>query len=225
MAKFEILQSEGMQWVKATLSNETVRAEKGALNHMLGDLSLSVPTPDLRSLLVAMISDESPFRPSYTGTGELHLEPSLGGFHVLQVHQSEGWVVENNAYWASEGKVGLSVARERLMTALWAGEGLLWYHTRVRGNGKVILSTPGPVEEIVLNNERLSVDGDYVVARTESVRFDIGRASKSRFRSALAGEGRIRTYHGTGKVLLSAIPYWRLRVTQGKSKDPALLTS
>lgn len=225
MAEFEILQSEGMQWVKITLNQEMVRAERGALNHMMGKITVSVPLPNTRAMLVAAISDESPFRPSYTGTGELHLEPSLGGFHVLQTEPGEGWVIENNAYWASEGQVDLTVYRERFLTALWAGEGLLWYRTRVRGHGKVVLSTPGPVKELQLNDDTLVVDGDYVVARTSGIEFGIQRVSKSRLRSQLSGEGRMRVYQGTGRILLSAIPYWRLRVTQGKTKDPALLTS
>jgi uncharacterized protein (AIM24 family) len=83
MAKFEILQAENMRWVKVTLDNETVRAEKGALNGMVGDITMDVPLPRPRDVIVSMVSDESPLRPRYHGTGELFLESTLGGFHIM----------------------------------------------------------------------------------------------------------------------------------------------
>ena len=40
------------------------------------------------------------------------------------------------------------VHRERIMTSLWAGEGLIYLQTKVRGQGKVVLITRGLVELI-----------------------------------------------------------------------------
>ena len=60
-----------------------------------------------------MISDKSVVRPSYTGTGIIHLEPSMGGYHTFEV-AGESWILENGAYWASEGGVAGSVSRAGL---------------------------------------------------------------------------------------------------------------
>jgi uncharacterized protein (AIM24 family) len=222
MAKFEIEHTEGMRWVKVTLDNETVRAQKGALNHFVGDISMDVPLPRPRDFLVSLVADESPLRPRYTGTGELHLESTLGGFHVMEMHEGESWVYSPGAYWASESDITLTIFRERIMTSFWAGEGFFWYQTAARGKGKVVLATQGPVEEITLKDSRIIVEGHHVIGRTSGIRFGIRRAAKSYISHLLSGEGHARVYEGTGRLLLCPIPYWRLRIKGGDFKDPLL---
>jgi uncharacterized protein (AIM24 family) len=210
MAKFDVEEEEGMRWVKVTLQDETVRAQKGALNHMHGEIVMDSPVPDIHDILVSCLSDESPWRPRYRGTGELFLESTLGGYHVMELDGNERWVFNNGTYWASEGTIKLSIYRERLMTAFWAGEGFFWYHTCAEGKGKVVLYSEGPVEVRTLNNERLVVAGNYVIGRTEGIKFTIRRAAKSLISHWLSGEKAARSYQGTGKVLLCTTPYWRL---------------
>jgi uncharacterized protein (AIM24 family) len=219
MATFEIEHAEGMRWVKVTLNNETVRAEKGALSYMRGDITLDTPLPTLRGVLVSMISDESPLRPRYRGTGELYLESSLGGFHVLEMRENEPWIFDNGAYWAAESEITLSITRERFTTSFFAGEGFLWFVTKAWGKGKVVLAVQGPVEEVELNNGRLVVDGKYVIARTDGISFSISRPTRSRMSYYLSGEGYARVYQGTGRLLLCTTPYWRLRLKSGEVKD------
>jgi uncharacterized protein (AIM24 family) len=222
MAKFEIEHTEGVRWVKVTLDNEMVRAEKGALNHFVGDITMDVPLPRPRDLLVSLVSDESPLRPRYMGTGELYLESTLGGFHVMEMNEGEAWIYSPGAYWASESEVILSIFRERLLTAFWAGEGFFWYQTAAQGKGKVVLTSKAPVEELTLNNERIVVEGNYVLGRTIGIKFSIQRAEKSIFSHLLSGEGYARVYEGTGRLLLCTTPYWRFRIKGGEFKDPAL---
>jgi uncharacterized protein (AIM24 family) len=222
MAKFEIEHTEGMRWVKVTLENETVRAERGALNHMVGDIGMDVPVPRPRDMLVSTVSDESPLRPRYRGTGELFLESTLGGFHIMEMNEGESWVFSKGAYWASESGIELTIVRERLLTSFWAGEGLFWYQTAARGKGTIVLATQGPVEEITLNNGRIVVDGNYVVGRTAGIKFTIRRAARSYVSHILSGEGYARVYEGTGKLLMCTTPYWRFRVKGGEFKDPIL---
>jgi uncharacterized protein (AIM24 family) len=222
MAKFEIEQTEGMRWVKATLNNETVRAEKGALNHMVGDIVMDTPLPRPRDVLVSMVSDESPLRPRYRGTGELFLESTLGGFHILEINEKEPWIFNNGAYWASDSDITLTIIRERLLTSFWAEEGFFWYQTAAKGKGKIVLATQGPIEEMTLNNGKVVVSGNYVVGRTTGIKFFIRRAAKSYLSHVLSGEGYAHVYEGTGKLLLCTTPYWRFRVKGGEFKDPIL---
>ena len=93
MAKFELEHTEGMRWIKVTLNGETVRAERGALNHMLGKITMDTPLPSLRAILISFLSDESLLRPYYKGTGELYLESSLGGFHTFELNEGESWIL------------------------------------------------------------------------------------------------------------------------------------
>jgi uncharacterized protein (AIM24 family) len=222
MAKFEFEESEGMHWIKITLNNEEIRAEKGALNHMTGPIVMDTPLPRFHDLLVSMVSPDSPFRPRYRGTGELFLESSMGGFHALEMNEDEDWVVENGAYWASEGSVKLTLVRERMITAFWAGEGLFWYRTMVHGGGTVVLAAQGPVDELELNNEKLVVDGTYVIARTAGIRFSIRRPARTRWSTWLSGERYARVYEGTGRVLMCTTPYWRLAIKNKELGDPVL---
>ncbi len=223
MAKFEIEHTEGMRWIKVTLDGETVRAERGALNHMKGNITMDTPLPSLRAIMISLLSEESLLRPWYKGTGELYLESSLGGFHTFEINEGETWILQNGAYWASESGIDLSIYRERVLTAFFAGEGLFWYQTKISGSGKAVLIAPGPVDEVSLNDERLVVDGNYVIARTARVSFKIRRPSRSLLCYYLSGVRYSRVYEGTGRLLMASTQFGRLSVGQiGEAQDPAV---
>lgn len=212
MAKFEIETLEGMHYVKATLDNESMQAEAGALSSMTGDIAMTVKVPSVGRILKSYLSEEGTFRPTYTGTGIIFLEASFGGFHVLDV-QDETWVLESGSYWASESTLNLSAHRERMSTSFWAGEGLIDWQTKVSGRGKMVVASAGPVEELTLEKGKpLVANGKYVVARTADVSYSIRRATKSYLASYMAGEGLCRVYDGPGRVLVCYSPYWRHRV-------------
>jgi uncharacterized protein (AIM24 family) len=158
MATFEIETTEGMRWVKVGLDDDDMRAERGALNHFKGAISMDVPLPSLRGWWVSLFSDESVMRPRYRGTGTVYLDSTLGGFHVLQVAPGERWILDTKCFWASDGEVKLAIHRERVWTAYWADQGLLWYKTALHGDGQAVLSVAGPVEEVDLVNDQMIVD-------------------------------------------------------------------
>jgi uncharacterized protein (AIM24 family) len=93
MASFDVIEKDGMRLVKATLANETVRSEAGALYYMRGPITMESKGPGVGGFLKAMATGESVFRPTYTGTGELFLEPSLANFHVFDLRGQE-WILE-----------------------------------------------------------------------------------------------------------------------------------
>lgn len=206
MAEFEVCELEGMRWVQIRIQDETVRAEAGALSYLQGDIRITARPPSPLSALKSAISNESLVRPSYTGTGIIHLESSLGGYHAFEV-AGESWILQNGAYWASEGEVQLGLYRERVWTSLWTGEGLVDYQTKLSGSGRVVLHAPGPVEEVTLKDERLMVEGNLVLARTEGLDYRLRRAT-TLVQSLFAGEARLRVYEGTGKALVCWTPYW-----------------
>ena len=69
MAKFEVLELEGMRFVQITLENETVQAESGALSYMTGNIVMDVKLPSVARMLKSYMSEEAHVRPTYTGTG------------------------------------------------------------------------------------------------------------------------------------------------------------
>jgi uncharacterized protein (AIM24 family) len=219
MAHYTIEQTEGMRWVKVALAGDAVRTQRGALSYMRGDIALDVPLPSVRGIWVSLLSSESFFRPRFRGAGELILESSLGGYHVLHVCRGEDWVVEPGAFWCADEGVRLSVYRERVLTSFWAGEGFIWYKTRLHGAGTAVLASAGPVEEVELHDQRFVVDGALVVARTAGLHFTIRRPSRGVLGFFLSGEQSARVYEGSGRLLLSATPYWRHRMAQLRATD------
>jgi uncharacterized protein (AIM24 family) len=208
MAHFEVIEKEGLFLVKSRLENETVRTEAGAMYYMRGDIKMESKMPSAGGFLKSMVTQESVFRPTYTGSGELYLEPSFASFHIFDCGGKE-WLVQPGGYWASEEAVQLDIHRDKMLTSFLSGKGLLNFWTKLKGNGKVVISCPGPVEEIQLNNDRLVVDGQFAVAWESSLNYKVEKATKSLFQSATAGEFLVSTYTGTGKIFLAAVPNWR----------------
>ena len=211
MAEYEIISQEGTQFVKATLRDETIRAEAGALCYYQGNVTMRSPFPSIPGMVRAAFSDEGYFRPSYTGTGEVYLESSLGGYHVLDL-DGDAWILESGAYWASDGGIHLTFHREKMLTSLWSGEGFIDFQTKVSGEGKVVLSADGPADEVELGDEEVCCEGKYVIARTSGVSYKIKRPTGSRMGAYTSGESMVRVYRGPGRVLLCTTPYWRLRM-------------
>lgn len=211
MANFEIIEQEGVRLIKATLQNETIRTEAGALYYMQGAITMESKAPSLTGFFKSVASGESIFRPTYTGLGTVFLEPSLGGFHIMEV-KGESWILESGAYWASDADVTVDAFREKAWTAFRSGEGFVDFQTKIGGQGKLVMAGQGPVQEVKLVNERLVVDGNYVLARPAGMSYSVERATKSLLGSMTSGEGYVRVYEGTGTLLMAPIPYWRQRM-------------
>lgn len=216
MATFEIQTSQMQRWVKITIAGEAVRAEAGALSYMRGDVQVDTPLPSFGSMIKCSISDEPFIRPRYVGTGEIYLASSFGGYHSFELN-GVPWILENGAYWASDNSVQLGLHRERMMTSYWAGEGFIDFQTKVSGQGRVVVNADGPVEEIDLGDETISVEGKLVIARTADVKYRVVRPTRSLLSYWLSGEEYLRQYRGPGKVLLVSTPY-------AKRPDPSEMT-
>lgn len=208
MASFQIQSSQFQRWVKITIDNEAVRAEASALSYMRGSVQVDTPLPSFGTAIKCRIADEPLIRPRYSGSGEIYLASTFGGYHIFEVADTP-WILESGAYWASDDSVILGLHREAMMTSYWAGEGFIDFQTKVSGRGRVVLNAHGPVEEVSLGNETISVDGKLVIARTADVRFRVKRPTKSLFSYWLSGEELHRQYRGPGKVLLVSTPYFR----------------
>jgi uncharacterized protein (AIM24 family) len=185
-----------------------VRCESGALNYMIGDIAIySQLVPSVGGAVSSLLAGESVYRPTYSGTGTITLESSLGGFHIVELN-GESWILEKGAYWASEGSVKLQFFKERLLTSLWAGE------------GKVAVTTKGPVEELFLEDgKEVVVDGDCVIGRTASVSFKMKRPTRNFMGRFTAGEPFVKVYTGPGKILLNPTFYWRYYMSMQKQKQ------
>lgn len=225
MAQFSIREVEGMRQVRIEIDQETIRARRGALSTMRGDIALTPRLPAPADVFRSMFTSEARIRPYYKGSGSIVLQPSLSGYHLLTVQDGETWVLEPGVYWASEGGVSLGMRRERFWPSLWAGDGGLVWKTTLHNAGQVAINAPGPVETIEVQDSDLRVQGRLVLGRTEGLRFS-SRNPASFPRNLISGQKRLRVFSGTGKVLVCWTPYWNehlYRRMTGESIDGSLL--
>ena len=207
MAEFSVRDVEGMRQVRIDMRDETVRANRGAMSNMRGDIMLTPRLPSGRDLFRSFFTDEARIRPFYTGTGSILLQPSLSGYHVMDLADGEAWILEPGVYLASDGIVELGLKRERFWASLWAGDGFLVWKTTVRGPGRVVIHAPGPVETAEVADGELRVQGRLVLGRSEGLGFTSERSARFP-RNFISGQSRLRVYGGNGRALVCWTPYW-----------------
>ena len=204
MATFEVVEKQGLKMIKATIANETIRAEAGALHYMLGEITLETAMPSAKGFLKSMVTKESVFKPTYTGTGEVFFGPPIfGEYHTLELN-GDAWVLDKGAYVCSDAAVEVGAFRNKAISGLLGGEG--FFQVEVKGTGKVVLQAQGPIETVDLQNQTLTVDGSFAVARQGHLEFTVKKAAKGILSSMASGEGLVNVIQGTGRVLLAPVP-------------------
>ena len=200
LINFSVEEKQMLKMVKVEMQNAMFRCESGAMYYMQGNLQMESKMPNAGGLLKSMVTKETAFKPTISGTGTVYLEPSFGEFTVMELH-NETWILDKGAYYASEMGIEVGLWTNKAISGFFSGEG--FFQTQVSGSGKVIVVSNGPLEEINLVNDRLVVDGSFAVARTAGIEFTVNKATKGLFSSWTSGEGIVNTFTGTGKVLIA----------------------
>lgn len=211
MPQWEIKSRDLVHWVEVKLNNDQVRVEAGAMRYYQGPISMKSRMPSVSGFFKARLTGEKVFRPVYAGTGRLVLEPSFKQFYKLDL-EDDTYILERGAYWASDMSVDVTMKMNKLSTSFFSGEGLL--QTAVRGSGSVLIKTPGEVEVIDLQNDRLVVDGAFAVARSASLDFSVQQSTRSLLGTVTSGEILVTVLQGTGRVYLAPIPNHTLLLQQ-----------
>ncbi len=207
MVKFSIREVEGMRQVRMDIRDETVRARRGAMSNLRGNVSLTPRLPGSGDIFRSMFTKEAVIRPYYSGTGSILLKPSLSGYHVVDVTEGDRWILEPGVYWASEGSVELSMYREPFWAGLWAGDGPFVWKTTLSGHELVAINAPGPVETVEIKDDEMRVQGRLILGRTDGLKFSSQRSAPFP-RHFISGQQRLRVFTGTGKALVCWTPYW-----------------
>jgi uncharacterized protein (AIM24 family) len=198
-----------LKFVRIVLNRSAATLESGALSFMKGHLEITSNTGGLgglaKGIATKMLTNETVIRPRYQGNGEIILEPSFGHFLIVPLEANQTLITDKGMYYCSEGTVEVGIATQKNFSAgQWGGEG--WFQTKVTGPGLVVLSSPVPRSEIItydLSNEKLQVDGNFALMRSEGINFSVQKSTKSLFGSAVSGEGLLQTFEGTGRVWLA----------------------
>jgi uncharacterized protein (AIM24 family) len=213
-----------LKQVRVTLSHGEIVIEAGCLHYMRGQFDVDASSGGAGKWLKSKMSGERTVKSRYRGTGVVHLEPSFGHFLLIDL-KDEQWVVDQGAFYASEGSVEVdAVMQSNISSALFGGEGL--FQTQITGTGWAVLSCPVPMDEIVvmqLDNEKLQVDGNFALARKGRIEFSVEKSGKSLWKSFRGGEGLLQTFVGTGEVWLAPTQPMYQAIKQGGAGGIATL--
>lgn len=199
---------ERYKQVRILLNNGSIITEAGALHFMKGNITAENSTGGATGLMKkfasSMLTNEATFKPSYSGVGEIYLEPTFGHYLIYHLNNEE-IIVDKGLFYCCESSVKVGVATQtNLSAAVKGGEGL--FQTKLSGTGICVLQSPVPSGEILkmeLFNERLQVDGDFAILRTGNIRFTVEKSTKTILGSMTSGEGLLQTFTGTGTVWLA----------------------
>lgn len=196
-----------LKQIRIVLDDSSVILEPGALSYMKGNIRISSRTGGVfglgKKLISSKLTGETVFKPTYSGTGEIFLEPSFGNFALIELEDDE-IIVDDGLFFACESSVEVGVSMQRNLSAALLGDESLC-QTKISGNGIVALEIPVPESEIfkcVLIDDTLKVDGNFAILRTGNIEFTVEKSSKSIVGSVTSGEGLVNVYRGSGEVWL-----------------------
>jgi uncharacterized protein (AIM24 family) len=197
-----------LKQVKITLKDSAVTTENGALHFHKGNIyakcKIGGVTGIARKFVKNKLINESFFTPTYSGTGEIFLEPSFNHFIIKEL-KNEAIIVEKDMFYCCESGINVGFFSQRsLFTGLLGGED--WFQAKLSGTGLCVLSIPIPLAEVLkykLENERLQVDGNFVFLRSASLKFTVEEATRDLVGSITIGDGFLQTFEGTGTVWMA----------------------
>lgn len=196
-----------LKQIRIILNQSGVRIEPGALSYLKGDIDVKSKLGGViglgRKIISSKLTGESVFKPYYTGTGEIFLEPSFGHFALIELEDDE-IIVDDGMFYACEDEVEVGVfVQKNLSSSILGNEGVC--QTKLSGNGIVALEIPVPESEIfkcILINDTLKVDGNFAILRTGNIEFSVEKSSKSIVSTLANKEGFVNVYRGSGEVWL-----------------------
>ncbi len=201
--------------------------QAGAMQLMMGPVSIAAdakgPIDLLKKFIGSKVTEETMFKPHYTGKGLILLEPT---FRYLLLEDVDNWngsmVIEDGMFLACDDTIKIEVTAQSSISAAVAGnEGL--FNTTLSGKGVVVLESPVPQEELIivdLEDDVLRIDGSMAIAWSKSLSFTVEAATDSLIGSAVSGEGLVNVYRGTGRVMIAPVGK-ALRDTRKKAKEEA----
>jgi len=193
-----------LKQVKVTIDNGEAVLEAGALQYMKGAIEMESRLEGKKALKSKFLAKETAYKPRYSGSGEIFLEPSFGHYIVYRL-KNESLIVNKGMFQCCEGAVDVDVVRlKSISAALFGGEGL--FQTKLTGPGLAVLESPVPLSEIKridLSDEKLSVDGNFALMWTDGVDFTVEKSAKNILGSVTGGEGLLHTFTGTGRVWIA----------------------
>lgn len=198
-----------LKQVRITLNNDSIKTEAGALYYYKGNIEAKSNMGGVGGLFKKAISgtvtNESTVKPSYSGKGEIILEPSYKHYIMLELN-NDAIIVDKGLFYCCSDSINIKASiQKNISSAVLGGEGM--FQLELSGSGIVVLECNVPQSEIIecelVPGEELKVDGNFAIARTKSVSFSVTTSEKSLLGTALNGEGLLNTFKGEGTVWIA----------------------
>jgi len=198
------IQSNGdVHFVEIALNDETVQTETGAVWSFQGALQITNGLVPPKIFFKAHFNRQQLNKPSYSGSGKLFFAPSFRTFFELPLKE-EAFILNPNTYLASEPTVQTLSTVDQSIPGLKRGKGLT--ETLLQGNGKVIVSSPGPVECVTLKEETFGVNGALLIARSAGLKATVQKSLQGGQILHFPYEEFFYRFQGTGTVFYAPLP-------------------
>ncbi len=204
--KFEILYPGSYAMAKATLvQGESIKAESGAMVSMSStiDVEGKVDGGMWGALKRTVLTGESLFFQTLTasrGPGEVYLAPSSVGDVVgIELNGSNSVFLQKEGFLAGDGGLSIEAVSQGFFKGFLSGEGM--FIQQIKGKGSVLVSSFGAIHKVALApGQTMVVDNSHLVAWTDTVQYEIQKASSGWFSSVTSGEGLVCHVKGPGDV-------------------------
>ncbi len=158
----------------------------------------------IKSLLGGESLFRAVFRAKRDGQSLLLAPENYGDILPITLAETESLYLSRGSYLAHIGQCRLD-AKYGGMKGLFAKTGLFLLH--ISGSGTLFCQTYGAiVEKSLEEGEHLLIDNRYVVAFSETVTYQVVKASQSLRDSLMSGEGFVNRFTGPGRL------YYQTRV-------------
>ena len=154
--------------------------------------------------LKAMMAGETYHLNSYQaggGPGEVGLAPTHQG-EVRKVEVgSETWICSGGSYLGSSGGIELDTQYQGIKKGMFSKEGLVF--VKASGQGQLLVNGFGRISEVAVGNG-ITIDNGHLIAFTEGLEYDIGKAGGGWISSIMSGEGLVMKFRGQGRILVQS---------------------
>ncbi|MBU6386377.1 MAG: TIGR00266 family protein [Pirellula sp.] len=185
---------------------ESITCEVGAMIAMSSGLTVETTSKSkggsggIIKGLKRMFSGESFFLNHFTAqqpSQSLLIGPTMLGDCVHHTMRGGTMIVQGSSWLASTPGIDIDTTWQGFTSAIFSGESMFW--VKCSGSGQLYLSSYGAIHCVEVNGD-YTIDTGHIVAFEDSLKFNIGKASRSLIGSFLGGEGLVCKFHGQGKL-------------------------
>lgn len=195
---------------KLTLNGgEQVKAESDAMVSMTSNISVEGKAEGgVFGMLKRTFTGESMFmqtlKNNSSALGEVHVAPSEpGDLAVLELNGSNSYILQKGAFLASESGIIMNAVSQGVMKGLLSGEG--FFLQKASGKGKLVISSFGGIlKKTLAPGETWIVDNGHLVAWSDTVNYEVKKASSGIMSSLTSGEGFVCHCKGPGDVYIQS---------------------